>query len=342
MNNAKSRITYIDILRGLAIILVVIGHIPYTFFNADVHKIIYSFHMPLFFFVSGLTMALSDYKKTTLGPLLKKRFCRVYLPFLLWAVLLALPSITLQTIPQILYGTHESIREVSLSSLWFLPVLFLSTVALDCVLYRLKNKTKLLYFVVPLLLLLTFAIHRCTFFTNNDVIFGLDIVPMALLFILLGYLFQKNKDSLSLKVPSIVLLLFVLCFGFAVYYFGMHNGVSYVLMAEGRYGNIILFLLSAMCGIACCLLISILIDRHFGFISKILQKVGRNTFVLFVLQRYTLALTDQLFLLNDSVVFSNWVVIPVYTALTLLVCVPISEYIKRYLPPLAGIFPPKA
>ncbi|MCQ2198791.1 MAG: acyltransferase [Paludibacteraceae bacterium] len=59
----KERIVFIDALRGLAILLVVLGHVPgYIFENFDVNArasenilwcVIYSFHMPLFFFLSG-------------------------------------------------------------------------------------------------------------------------------------------------------------------------------------------------------------------------------------------------------------------------------------------------
>lgn len=47
-----NRIPVIDIMRGLGIILVVMGHI-----SCEPHLScwIYSFHMPLFFFISGMS-----------------------------------------------------------------------------------------------------------------------------------------------------------------------------------------------------------------------------------------------------------------------------------------------
>lgn len=62
-----NRNTTIDILKGIAIILVVYGHViqrsmsPY---EIDAHlnpvfKLIYTFHMPLFFFLSGYAMVFS-------------------------------------------------------------------------------------------------------------------------------------------------------------------------------------------------------------------------------------------------------------------------------------------
>lgn len=47
----KTRIEYIDILKGFGIILVVLGHVT---LNSDLYHFIYAFHMPLFFIVSGM------------------------------------------------------------------------------------------------------------------------------------------------------------------------------------------------------------------------------------------------------------------------------------------------
>ncbi len=58
------RLHYFDALRGLAIILVVLGHVVLNMGIGDVYdnvltSIIYSFHLPLFFFISGY-FAYSD------------------------------------------------------------------------------------------------------------------------------------------------------------------------------------------------------------------------------------------------------------------------------------------
>lgn len=47
----KERETYIDIAKGIGIILVVIGHLHGI--NHIIHDFFYLFHMPLFFIISG-------------------------------------------------------------------------------------------------------------------------------------------------------------------------------------------------------------------------------------------------------------------------------------------------
>ena len=48
----KQRLDYIDAAKAIAIILVIIGHCYWVGAVPRLRNIIYSFHMPLFFFVS--------------------------------------------------------------------------------------------------------------------------------------------------------------------------------------------------------------------------------------------------------------------------------------------------
>lgn len=48
----KGRIYWVDNAKGIAILMVVLGHVSYM--PEAIHKVIYAFHMPLFFILSGL------------------------------------------------------------------------------------------------------------------------------------------------------------------------------------------------------------------------------------------------------------------------------------------------
>lgn len=50
---SKDRFLWLDTLKVMAIYLVVLGHIVSTTYQPDLKGIIYSFHMPLFFMISG-------------------------------------------------------------------------------------------------------------------------------------------------------------------------------------------------------------------------------------------------------------------------------------------------
>ena len=86
------RLKYIDTLRGLAILLVVIGHaiggVPAEYGGGSenlVWKIIYSFHMPLMFIVSG--MVALDWRVVSADVVrerIHKNILGIYIPYLVW------------------------------------------------------------------------------------------------------------------------------------------------------------------------------------------------------------------------------------------------------------------
>lgn len=83
----KERLTFIDITRGMCIILVVIGHyipIDAPTWYLRIRDIIYSFHMPLFMFLSGLVyFPPKNYKS-----FITKKFRRLMVPYFLISFLI--------------------------------------------------------------------------------------------------------------------------------------------------------------------------------------------------------------------------------------------------------------
>ena len=58
MKQAINRLSELDILRGIAIFLVVFGHITHI---AELRNYIWGFHIPIFFFISGLLFKPDKY-----------------------------------------------------------------------------------------------------------------------------------------------------------------------------------------------------------------------------------------------------------------------------------------
>lgn len=113
----NDRILYIDKLKGFAILLVVMGHLTGKSMIDDsniLNDIIYSVHMPLFMFLSGL---FAFNRLTTFINLLYKRFLRLLMPYLFigggYTLLRSFNDLNIL----------ESIR-----GYWFLPTLFLCTI----------------------------------------------------------------------------------------------------------------------------------------------------------------------------------------------------------------------
>lgn len=86
------RYLHIDILKGVAIILVVMGHLfvpSADYIDSTLNQIIYSFHMPLFFFLSGFVFPVSviaKFGKETAIKAVVKKILSLILPFLSFAL----------------------------------------------------------------------------------------------------------------------------------------------------------------------------------------------------------------------------------------------------------------
>ena len=75
----KERKKYIDIAKGIAMILVIMGHCKYI--NNYLHVWLYSFHMPLFFILSGMTFSVKN--KPHFKDFLKNKFFKLLIPYFL-------------------------------------------------------------------------------------------------------------------------------------------------------------------------------------------------------------------------------------------------------------------
>ena len=114
----------LDILRGIGIIFVVLGHVIegimqaglcHTVVLPDLYHTIYSFHMPLLFFVSGCTSCLSAGKTTVSW---KNRLFHdllaLYIPYVLFSYIFLFIKV-------FLYQGAESVQASALVDAWILP-----------------------------------------------------------------------------------------------------------------------------------------------------------------------------------------------------------------------------
>ena len=125
------RLPWLDLVKGLAILLVVLGHMNIP---ARASQLIYSFHVPLFFIASGYVMALG--RQTSFRVFLARRWRTLILPYFVFslvglvALLLFLPQeggfrYTLtRSLLGIVYGNGAVSPKTVLTPLWFLTCLF--------------------------------------------------------------------------------------------------------------------------------------------------------------------------------------------------------------------------
>lgn len=126
---SSTRLIWIDALKGLGAILVVLGHNPELIGQSYLHALIYSFHMPMFFAVTGLTLCMLTPRQwmVRMASLLWIYFMvsLIFIPFALTMEAHFIPTPEprlLHILAGIAYGVCNSIR---VDTLWFLPALTL-------------------------------------------------------------------------------------------------------------------------------------------------------------------------------------------------------------------------
>lgn len=81
----NSRLQYFDVIKGIAIFLVVMGHVLTMCIRdidqAFLFKMIGEIHMPLFFFISGFFTYKAAENRSFLSPKIKRRFFQLIIPF---------------------------------------------------------------------------------------------------------------------------------------------------------------------------------------------------------------------------------------------------------------------
>lgn len=120
MGRLSEKLDYITILYGLAVILVIFGHshplhVEYPIFLEKIIGFIYLFHMPLFFFISGILVVYTDSNRNIYEWWMKKAgklmFPYIFLTILAWG-------------PKTILGSYmKDNMEVSISN--FIRIIFI-------------------------------------------------------------------------------------------------------------------------------------------------------------------------------------------------------------------------
>lgn len=258
----KRRLQYIDVARGFGIFLVVLGH---TYRGNVVQNWLYSFHMPLFFFISGwLYENKINYKKDFFSFVLKKSRSLIvpYIDFLVFNFLY-----------WILVERH--FRTFDQGPLWFLPVLFI----VECVVAIIVNwfvKTKTQSALILAVLLLGFICIDKVGIESECVIVGYFIrCYNAIIWYYMGYMLsQRYKNRIkSFTAREFSCYFFVLMSFLLNMLLGCSNGR--VDMFTNRFNNIYLYVLAALFGIFFCIGISFFIGKN-----KALEYLGKNSLII--------------------------------------------------------------
>lgn len=237
----------VDVARGIAITLVVVGHTNQGVLRrgwyADpqlglrIDSFIYAFHMPAFFFLSGLFVRQSLARRTPLM-FLREKVATLLYPYLLWAMVGFTATYVLARLS---HQQTTAWRDLPVALLtgaesWFLPTLFfVMLVALVC-----RKLPGWAFFLLALVVCYAVPFNNLIFFER-----GVEQLPFFGAGVWLAQRYGKTK---RLSAPFAGILA-VLCLAPIIPATArQHNGWTTLFLALGFLGTVAVVLLARAVG----------------------------------------------------------------------------------------------
>lgn len=273
------RVQWLDVAKGITIILMVLGH---TSIPERLSNFIFAFHMPLFFIASGLC---TNWAKDNYGTFVLKKLRTLGIPFLVYSIAV------------VLIAWLADYREIEWRgvivkgwegyALWFVPVLFFSLVVAKSIMCFV-NKVWLRY-AICVLLILGGALLR---YRHIYLPWTLATVPYATCLVLLGSSlrkFQEYIDKPRWWILIVTLLLTVVI-----------SQNWRMDLAWNCITPVVLLTIGAMAGTVMMFTFSSYLTK-ISWLSKILQAIGKETFIIMAFSQILCLAISHFFTLNKLV-----------------------------------------
>ncbi len=263
----KERIKWVDVAKGYGIILVVYGHVAADSFSTW----LYTFHVPLFFFLSGYffnpAKSSSDFFRSKARGLL--------LPYLTLGIPLFLINLHFSYDPIVLLKSYLIQRRAS--TLWFIAALFMQFM-IAYFLYKAISQTVIRWFAIGILSISGLALWHCGI---PSIPWNLDVSMVTLPFFCLGHELRGTSFFDRLFSPKRSLLYIGL--------FLVINVIGTIIMCHIPFPTIDLCSshfsfepLAYMTALAGILAICLIANKWY---SKYIAYIGKHSLVYFVWQQ---------------------------------------------------------
>jgi polysaccharide biosynthesis protein PslL len=308
------RIGYIDIAKGIGIVLVVMGHNDFALISPLASKLIYSFHMPMFFFMSGMF----SNPDVPFWVFARRRFDRVLRPFLFTLLLIYFMSISFSKVSilvatrrllKALYGNGHYLDWVQL---WFLPHLFVVSLFAFMFVYIIRRTgvdqirwiILAAIYIIGVLGIALFWPFEFKLLGKEFTVFGLpyslDLVFASGFFFILGYELKKHLRVSFFDNILTFLLSGTTLFGL-VWYFP-----SMIDFNTRQFDSLFINTAEALLGIVFVLAVSKQLER-IGWLSYLFRYIGQASLIILVFQ---VPIQDywgqKIFALTNNFSFSYW------------------------------------
>lgn len=310
------RLSWLDVLKGIGIVLVAIGHI---YSNRTVFNWLYSFHMPLFFLAAGWV-----YKEKSVLIDIKRRIQTIVVPYFSFGLLVLLYW---QVIERRFRNSDMSFMDSLLGlfsgcydnldfnvHLWFLPCFFV-TVALFNILVNLGGK-KIAYIVSALMSLIYVVLPM------PELFWGLNRVFKYIGFYAVGvFLAGRETKIADRNVGTGVAAVVLLTVNFLLSLYNLTTGLMWFV--------------TALIGVTAMILISQIVNEN-----KILQYFGRISLIVLCIHgpvyRIVVKIVSIPLHRGTDAVRGNILLVMIVVTVTMLICSMAYEVVVRIAPWMVG------
>ena len=341
----KARIELIDVAKAITIFLVIVGHAASNSATPLYRRVLYSFHMPLFFFLAGLSIKpvlINDWEGWR--KFLKKNILALIVPYFIWGLIFSPFSFAI--FPKLFYGSWTAIASTgTLSSLWFLTAFFVARIITQAVVsfsFRFeKTKLRMFYMISAIAM---FAIGFSFPYLEQGYPWCLDVTFVASGFMLMGIglrepiLIIAQQKGIVLSVIFMASLAIFLCSTVL-----RADSLALVRMCAAEYGNLFWFFVTSLSGTMLVMSLSMLFIRIARegvrpFSYKTITYIGTHTMGIFLLHKNMLQ--DLILpLLSKIIPDIEYLKVLLGSFIALIIAVLLCTIIERYIPQLLGQFP---
>ena len=268
----ENRINWVDYAKGAGIILVVYGHVirglqqnlPESFYFIS-DTLVYGFHMPLFFFLSGLfaeKWSKRDYKTA-----IKQKVKMLAYPYFLWSFIQCSFNIIFSsyTNTKMNVGDYFRILYKPIGQFWFLYVIFLMYLA-----YYILRK----FFNIRHVLLISILMFLFSPFVK---IWILGAFFSKFIFFVIGSFLMSEYDfEHKIKIFAKSEIICLTCTSFLVWNY-IYIGTFYKFTL---FEDAIMDFFIALLGILLCLCLSVFLSTR--NMAKSLKYIGTLSMVIYV------------------------------------------------------------
>lgn len=284
----KKRLDYIDIAKSLGMLTIIWGHIA----TGRTVTFVYTFHIPLFFVLSGMVFVRDKYPD--FGSFLKRRLQTLIIPyviysFITWAIWAVFSYITHAKVVSYWMPLLETFIAqgsegylVHNVPLWFVSCLFV----IELLYYWISLLTDVWNIIICLLcaVLSYVLVNYCTIFDFTTLPWSIEVAMAAIIFYAIGHILIKHighqQFEYVVNKKRWVSIFIVLLFFVIVWYAGLYN--KSISMGHANLRNPFIFYAVACAGVLAFLMLSSLVAQSNFNSQKWMSGVkwfGQNSFI---------------------------------------------------------------